>query len=202
VFASCSQILLSQTAPSHYRSANLEFSTAPTTDLTRAPTSWGLVIRLFLSRRIDHFGRAHTRCHPGGSYDLSVLPLRRHTPHPALRHLAHRSESCFRHSYLLFKVAHRPLPACIAELSQDVIVPTMFFFSSHWNLLYCTRYNLHMKYGTTNAYTNRVSCPSNASCSYYYPPQTQRPSTPSHETHALFHKNWFHNTQPPRALVR
>ena len=68
VFASCSQIPLTQTAPSNSRSANLEFSMAPTTDLTRAPTSC-LVVRLF--RKANRLpSRVHTRHHPGSSYDL------------------------------------------------------------------------------------------------------------------------------------
>jgi len=125
VFASCSQIPLTQTAPSHCRSANLEFSTAPTTDLTRAPTSWGLAVGLFRSRRIDH---PAVRI-PGiilEAVTTSVFPTCGAIPPTPPFVILYIALTCFRHSYLLFKIAHRPY--MYRRIVQDVIVPTMFFF--------------------------------------------------------------------------
>ena len=185
--------------PSHCRSANLEFSTAPTTDLTRAPTSWGLVVRPFRSRRTDHLA-VRT---PGvilEAVTTSVFPTSGAippTPPLVILHIALTMLSSF---YLLF-IMRIDLTACIAELFQDVIAPTMFFFPSfHIGILYCTCSNLthaDTKVRYHNDYTNRVSCLSTRVAPIAHP----KPSAP-HPTKRMHHSaNWFHDTHP-RALVR
>ena len=134
VFASCSQIPLTQTASSYYRSANLEFSTTPTTDLTRAPTSWGLVVRLFRSRRIDHLAV----CTPGvilEAVTTSVFPTCGAIPPTPPFVILHIALTCFRHSYLLFKL-RIDLPHMYRRIVLRRHRSYYVFFSSHIGI-YC-----------------------------------------------------------------
>ena len=100
--------------------------------------------------------------------------------------------------YLLFKM-RIDLTACIAELFQDVIAPTMFFFS--FTLEYCIVLALTLHADTNvryhNAYTNRVSCLSTRVTPIAHP----KPSAPHPTKRMHCSANWFHNTHP-RVLVR
>jgi len=102
-------------APRQCRTANLEFSTAPTTDLTRAPSSWGQVVRPFRSRRSDHLV---VRI-PGVILEAVTTSLSRppapYPPHTFV--ILHIALTCFHQSisYLM----RIDLTTCIRKIVQD-----------------------------------------------------------------------------------
>ena len=137
------------------------------------PRHGGPVVRLSRSRRVDH---PAVRI-PGvilEAVTTSVFPTCG-TPYPPnprpSSSLAPRSDMLS-----LFKSRIDPYTHVSQNCPGRPSFLLCFFFLIG---IYC----IVLAITSINAYTNRVSCPSNASCSYYYPPQTQRtPYPPPHET--------------------
>ena len=132
VFASCSQIpsVKRRQAIAGLRTSSL--ARPPTTDLSRAPTSWGLAVRHFsLKAKIDHPAvRTPGVILEAVTTSVSRIPASYPIPPFVILHIA--LASCFRHSIsYLMRIELPPMYHRIVQAR------TMFFFVV-FTLEYCS----------------------------------------------------------------